>query len=49
MQSANDSSPDDVPTPEEIDPSLLVDPNCCDLIDCDRCGYLDVYGAVRAM
>lgn len=55
MRHAADSSPDDVPTPEEIDPGLL---NCSDCANgcrdcvgafCDGRGYLDVFGAVRAM
>lgn len=40
---------DDVPTPEEIDPSLL---NCFDCDhDCERDhpSYLDVFGAARAL
>lgn len=50
-----DSSPEDVPTPEEIDPSLIgLDdcPNGCrDCIGaiCNARGYLDLFGAVRAL
>ena len=38
LQSAADSSEDDVPTPEEIDPTVY------DYLDCDFDADLDAYG-----